>query len=250
MTTSDVQAAAVRVRRVRAGEKAMDVYGGDLRGAVYNLADREMLVSDWLAQSPSYDQLTAERDELRNLLRDERELRTRFEAEAEGEVTGLKDAIRKHRDQKGDDRCWMDDESLYRELPEGYEPFHRDSDVELANCQRFIACRHNPATEYVSPQRRIDELESQAAAFADTTPLTPEIVMARFGAPDVDNERYLEWLTHNDFGEFAIRWSKLDGECAIYIEGKERELLCYFTTRGKVLHLLAGLGIAGKDGVG
>lgn len=81
-----------------------------------------------------------------------------------GAATGkfvLENAIRKHRDQKGDDRCWMDDEELYRMLPEGYEPGKRDTSVELANCQRFMACRQNPKTEYVSPQREIDRLRDE-----------------------------------------------------------------------------------------
>jgi chromosome segregation ATPase len=71
-------------------------------------------------------------------------------------------AIRKHRDQRGDDRCWMDDEELYKILPEGYTPPLRDSAVELKNCQRFIDCRNNPATTYVSPQRMIEELRIRA----------------------------------------------------------------------------------------
>lgn len=33
--------------------------------------------------------------------------------------------------------------------------------VEIELCQKFIACRHNPNTEYISPQRRIDELEKE-----------------------------------------------------------------------------------------
>lgn len=88
----------------------------------------------------------------------------RFWHEAAQGKFALEDAIRKHRNQKGDDRCWMDDEALYRTLPEGYEPGARDSSVEIANCQQFIRCRHNPATEYVSPQRRIEELESELAS--------------------------------------------------------------------------------------
>lgn len=73
-------------------------------------------------------------------------------------VAELAKAIRLHRDQRGDDRCWMDDELLYKSLPEGYTPPARDSSVELKNCERFIACRHNPATVYVSPEREIEEL--------------------------------------------------------------------------------------------
>lgn len=80
------------------------------------------------------------------------------------EADRLRAAIRRHRDQRGDDRCWLDDEELYRALPEGHTPPARDCAVELALCEKFIASRHNPATEYVSPQRRIEELESDLAA--------------------------------------------------------------------------------------
>jgi hypothetical protein len=89
--------------------------------------------------------------------------RMRFD-ELQDELDSLRDAVRKHRDQRGDDRCWLDDEELYRALPEGYVAPARDASVELALCQQFIHCRHNPATVYVSPQRRIEELEAQINA--------------------------------------------------------------------------------------
>jgi len=79
-------------------------------------------------------------------------------------VAELESAIRLHRDQRGDDRCWLDDRQLYAALPEGYTPPAEDSAVELERCQQYIRCRHDPATVYVSPQRRIDELESELAA--------------------------------------------------------------------------------------
>lgn len=79
------------------------------------------------------------------------------------EVKRLSSAIRSHRDQRGDDRCWMDDEKLYAALPEGYTPPPRDSTVELRNCERYIASRHNPGTEYVSPEREIEQLKSENA---------------------------------------------------------------------------------------
>lgn len=79
------------------------------------------------------------------------------------EVEKLQAAIRKHRDTRGDDRCWLDDEELYSTLPEGFIPPVEDSSVELARCQH-IQCRHNPATKYVSPQRRIEELERHVQA--------------------------------------------------------------------------------------
>jgi hypothetical protein len=77
----------------------------------------------------------------------------------------LQDAIRRHRDQRGDDRCWMDDEELYAVLPEGYTPPARDTAVELKNCERFIASRRNPTTEYVSPEREIEQLRARLLVY-------------------------------------------------------------------------------------
>ncbi len=82
-------------------------------------------------------------------------------SELVSEVLRLRQAIRNHRDQKGDDRCWMDDEELYKVLPEGYVPPERDTTVELKLCEKYIQCRRNPKTKYVSPQRRIEELEKE-----------------------------------------------------------------------------------------
>lgn len=72
-------------------------------------------------------------------------------------------AVRRHRDERGDDRCWMDDERLYKALPEGYTTPERSEAVELEYCKRFIATRHHPCTTYVSPQVRITELEAEVA---------------------------------------------------------------------------------------
>lgn len=74
------------------------------------------------------------------------------------ELEVLRAGIRAHRDARGDDRCWLDDVTLYQLLPEGFKPEKLDSFVELERCKQFIACRQNPATEYVSPQRRIEAL--------------------------------------------------------------------------------------------
>lgn len=75
------------------------------------------------------------------------------------EKVGLYEAaIRKHRDEKGDNRCWLDDDELYKVLPEGYTPPKRDQAVELDNCKKYIDCRHNPGTEYVSPDKEIERL--------------------------------------------------------------------------------------------
>lgn len=73
--------------------------------------------------------------------------------------------IRKHRDQKFDDRCWLDDIELYKEtLPEGVG----EADLRLlspcemmANCVKYIQHRHDPNVPYVSSQREIERLEAR-----------------------------------------------------------------------------------------
>jgi hypothetical protein len=83
------------------------------------------------------------------------------------ELERLRAGVREHRDARGDDRCWRDDDTLYALLPEGYIPPKRDSAVELERCRQFIASRQHPSTVYVSPQRRIDELENLVRGLED-----------------------------------------------------------------------------------
>lgn len=78
-----------------------------------------------------------------------------------GLVNRYEAKIRELRDTRGDDRCWRDLEELYATLPEGYTSPARDTTVELELCKEFIACSRDPKTTYVSPQRRIEELELQ-----------------------------------------------------------------------------------------
>lgn len=80
-----------------------------------------------------------------------------------GELERLRAAVRKHRDYRGDDRCWGCTPlaefciALRRQAPA------REIAVELANCERFIKCRRNPATEYVSPNVEIESLRDEVA---------------------------------------------------------------------------------------
>ena len=79
-------------------------------------------------------------------------------------VASLKSAIRRHRDFRGDDRCWLDDVELYESLGELIPGDGRrlPSPVEmLENCKRFVESRHPMCVPYLSPQRRIDDLEKQ-----------------------------------------------------------------------------------------
>lgn len=57
----------------------------------------------------------------------------------------LEKAIRSHRDAKGDDRCWLDDEALYAVLGEGNGSLTLPSkEIFLANCAKYHECRQPP----------------------------------------------------------------------------------------------------------
>jgi len=91
-----------------------------------------------------------------------------------GQVERLLAAIRLHRDQRGDDRCHVDDATLYAVLPEGApDPATLalpPRDVFLANCARFHACRQPPGVEPVQgPQGRWATAEE--VALLDATKL-------------------------------------------------------------------------------
>ena len=67
------------------------------------------------------------------------------------EIVRLRTAIRKHRDQRLDDRCWMDDYELYEVLPEGIDPSYVDlrllpKEVMMRNCKHFVECRSTSLT--------------------------------------------------------------------------------------------------------
>ena len=63
------------------------------------------------------------------------------------EIRKLRKGIRYHRDQKGDDRCWVDDLRLYELLPEGpagYDSTLPTEEKFLENCKRFCQSRQVP----------------------------------------------------------------------------------------------------------
>lgn len=95
-------------------------------------------------------------------------------------IEELEAAVRRHRDSwlSGDDRCWRDNEELYKVLPEGFTPLARDSLVELENCVRYTKSCHHPQTLYVSPQRRIDELEAEVSALAEKVAVQDGVIAA------------------------------------------------------------------------
>ena len=75
----------------------------------------------------------------------------------QAEVERLRAAIRKHMNERGDDRCYLSDAELYSVLPEGDTRPAVETAVTLENCARFITCRQQ-GREYVSPEREVERL--------------------------------------------------------------------------------------------
>lgn len=72
-------------------------------------------------------------------------------------------AIKAHRDQKADDRCWLDDRQLYAlaGLPDGYDPHVGDKFEMVKNCIRFVErrCVEGSWPTYKELEERIQKLQ-------------------------------------------------------------------------------------------
>src|SRR5574337_22320 len=74
-------------------------------------------------------------------------------------VQDLRDAIRRHRDEKGHDRCWLDDLELYKSLPEGLKDVDLtlpSRDEFITNCERYHAHRQDPTNPNLTFIRQKD----------------------------------------------------------------------------------------------
>ena len=73
-----------------------------------------------------------------------------------GERDRLLNAVTEHRDQKDDDRCWLDDAELYAACNiHAADSRLPPKDEFLANCARFHASRQNPFHSYVTVEERL-----------------------------------------------------------------------------------------------
>lgn len=73
---------------------------------------------------------------------------------AEAEIERLRAAIRNHRDQHGDDRCWLDDVELYRVLGDAAEvDITLPTKCEfLTSCARYWEQRQRPDEKALIPE--------------------------------------------------------------------------------------------------
>ena len=74
------------------------------------------------------------------------------------ELEKLKAAIREHAFERGDDRCWLDDQKLYAaagiDLDETNTALPPKEEF-LGNCARYHACRQKPGDTYVTPAEHL-----------------------------------------------------------------------------------------------
>lgn len=86
------------------------------------------------------------------------------------EVQRLRSAIRRHRDQRADDRCWLDDDVLYAALGDGIRCDRRVGSKEemLANCERFIdrRCEGGYWPNYADLEAEIARLKTVVESLA------------------------------------------------------------------------------------
>ena len=84
-------------------------------------------------------------------------------------VDDYKEAIRQHRDERGDDRCWIDDKKLYNrtigagQVNTALPPFEE----MMNNCKRFFSSRQDPEHVYVTVAEQIDPLKREIVVLKD-----------------------------------------------------------------------------------
>ena len=98
-------------------------------------------------------------------------------------ISKLETAIRTHRDQRGDDRCWLDDAALYAVLDDGVDPYSVDATLPprkefLESCSRYWGQRQSPGFDVEAGpgcmtirqlQDRIVELEKELGLQASSS---------------------------------------------------------------------------------
>lgn len=111
------------------------------------------------------------------------------------EIDRLKSAIREHRDQKGDDRCWLDDGKLYAALGEGdidlYATALPPKCDFLVSCERYWKERQQPLEHGTNklPEgmtiqqltKEVERLDSLVVELSKPRPHVVETAVDHFG---------------------------------------------------------------------
>lgn len=86
------------------------------------------------------------------------------------QIIEMRNAIRSHRDQKGDDRCWVDDHAVYNTVPSIRQKVHLPTfDEGMRKCRLFYKKRNAlsmdeiPADAILNPAKWNDDLTEMNA---------------------------------------------------------------------------------------
>lgn len=79
-------------------------------------------------------------------------------------IKELEDAIREHRDQKGDDRCWLDDQKLYRAIGGDADLSLPPKHDFLKSCDRYWEQRQSLCDKFAMKHPTIGQLNRQIEA--------------------------------------------------------------------------------------
>lgn len=89
-------------------------------------------------------------------------------------IEELENAIRNHRDQKADDRCWLDDQELYKVLNDGYlgDNTVGDKKAMLKNCERYLEnrCSYGNWRTYAELEAENNRLREENERLHDSQP--------------------------------------------------------------------------------
>jgi hypothetical protein len=105
-------------------------------------------------------------------------------AELHALIIIARDDIRWHRDQRGHDRCWLDDLKVYSSLPEYKNPYVRQLCTRaefLARCDDFFENRQNPNENPASPAGRMGKAKDSDLQSMDLDELGSELLRLRGG---------------------------------------------------------------------
>lgn len=93
--------------------------------------------------------------------------------EAQNEIARLKNAIKTHRDARGDDRCWIDDLDLYKALGEDEVPKEAQLSLPvlpafMSRCAKYWEQRQAPKNEPWVTVEELVNVMTEVKKLADT----------------------------------------------------------------------------------
>ena len=165
-----------------------------------------------------------------HILDAEHEVKVMLVEELNDRVKQLEDAIREHRNQRADDRCWLDDLTLYAVLNDDVVTDNRVGDqcAMLRNCERFIKNRCDGG----GPWKSYAELETEnellrQAIEGECPPMEIEMIIDNMmePLPPIHLDRPILPMVNFVFDSRTFPWEMQEEFAGLGIFPEE---LCYF----------------------